>query len=310
MADAAAPASPPAAAPARAHRRWRWTRAWTPAHAVVAVLLVVAGVLATKDAWADVWNIVQRDDEASQVYLAPVVAAWLFWVRRESLRHYVPDNTWVGPLLVAAGWIIHRFGDLELYQSLWHFGAVVVVVGCLISVAGAGFLVRFAPAFVALCFLVPVPGRVRQAVAIPLMSVTALVTEHVLELVGVAVERSGNVLRVNGADVMIAEACNGLRMVFSLVIVSYAFAYGSPLRNGVRLAIVLASPVTAILANVVRLAPVVWSFGVFSTETAIVIHDVSAWLMLPFAFLGLLGLMRLLRWAQVPISPYILAYGT
>jgi hypothetical protein len=33
-------------------------------------------------------------------------------------------------------------------------------------------------------------------------------------------------------------------------------------------------------------------------------------MMLPLAFLTLLGVMRLLRWAQVPITPYILAYGS
>jgi exosortase/archaeosortase family protein len=127
---------------------------------------------------------------------------------------------------------------------------------------------------------------------------------------GVSVERSGNLLRINGQEVMVAEACNGLRMVFSLVMVSFAFSYGVPLRNGVRVLIVLLSPLTAILFNVVRMIPVVWAYGQFSSDFAATIHDVSAWLMLPIAFLSLLGLMRLLRWAHVPVAPYTLAYGT
>jgi exosortase len=283
---------------------------WTPARVWVALLLVAGGVLSTLDAWTDIVHIVGRDDEASQVYLAPVVAAWLFWIRRDRLRGYVPGSTWIGPVLVAAGWVLHRVGDLQLYQSMWHFGAVVVVCGCFLSVAGGGFLYRFLPVFAALCFLVPVPGRVRQSIAVPLQSVSANVTQELLDMIGMQVERSGNLLRVNGQDVMVAEACNGLRLVFSLVIVSFAFAYGVPLRNWVRLLVVAVSPVTAVVFNVVRLVPVVWVYGHFPSETGAFVHDVSAWMMLPLAFLTLLGVMRLLRWAQVPITPYILAYGS
>ena len=305
---ASRPVLPSASPKPAAKSRW-WTRTWTPVHAFVAVLLMVGGVFATLDAWKDIAVIVDRDEEASQVYLVPFVAAWLFWVRRERLRGYVPGNMWVGPVLVAVGWILHRYGDLELIQVLWHFGAVLVVAGCFLSVAGAGFLLRFLPVFASLCFLVPVPGRVRQAIAVPLQSATAQVTQAVLETMGSSVERSGNLLRINGQDVMVAEACNGIRMVFSLVMVSFAFSYGVPLRNGVRVLIVAISPLTAIVFNVIRLVPVVWAYGAFSPEFASDLHDVSAWIMLPIAFMSLLGLMRLLRWAHVPIAPYILAYG-
>jgi exosortase/archaeosortase family protein len=120
----------------------------------------------------------------------------------------------------------------------------------------------------------------------------------------------GNMLRINHRDVMVEDACNGLRMVFALTLVSYAFAFGVPLRNWIRGLIVLLSPLTALVFNVVRLVPTVWAFGRYSAEVAQTIHDVSAWVMLPVAFVSLLGLMRLLRWAQVPITPYVLAYGS
>ncbi len=294
---------------ARRGRVWcrRGLRQW---HVAVGIALAALSVLLMRDAWADIWHIADRDAESSQVMLAPVVAAWLFWVRRGRLRHYSPTATWAGPVLVLLGWGLYYLGDLHLYQSLWHLGAVVVAVGCFASLVGGGLLLRFLPAFGALAFLVPVPGRVRQAIALPLQEATARVTAIVLDTAGVGVERVGSVLRINQQDVMIAEACNGLRMVFALVIVSYAFAYGVPLRNGIRALVVLISPVTAILFNVLRLVPVVWGFGYFDVELANTLHDISAWVMLPCSFLALLGLMRVLRWAQVPISPYILAYGT
>ena len=61
------------------------------------------GVLATWEAWEDIAGIAMRDPEASQVFLAPIVAGWLVWVRRVRLRRYVARSTWAGPALVAFG---------------------------------------------------------------------------------------------------------------------------------------------------------------------------------------------------------------
>jgi exosortase/archaeosortase family protein len=109
--------------------------------------------------------------------------------------------------------------------------------------------------------------------------------------------------------VAIAEACNGLRMVFALFLVSAAFAFGTPLRTFVRVILILASPISALFCNVVRLVPTVWLYG-SDPEFASTFHDVSGWLMLPLAFLVLMGIIRALRWALLPVYRYTLAYGT
>jgi len=270
---------------------------------------MAVGVFATLDAWRDIVRIAVQDEEQSHVFLVPLVAGWLFYVRRDRVRDYTPTANWVGPAMIALGWGLNLAGDSFLFQSLWHFGAILVAVGGFLTVFGGGLLVRFLPVFGSLLFLVPVPGTIRQGVAIPLQAATAKITQSVLETLGASVERSGNVLRINHHDLMIAEACNGLRMVFALVMVSYTFAFGAPLRNGFRALVILASPVTAIVFNVARLVPTVWAYGLVSADLADSLHTISGWLMLPCAFFTLLGLMRLMRWAQIPITPYVLAHG-
>ena len=287
----------------------RESRKRTARAVAVGVALAAAAVAATWDAWVAIVRRATLDDEQSHVLLVPIVVLWLVWVRRERLRGYVPEATWAGPVLIAAGWGLHRLGDTYLIESAWHLGAVVAAAGAFLAATGGGLLARLLPAFGALCFLVPVPGVVRHGIALPLQTATAECTRVVLETFGVAVDRSGNMLRVNDHEVMIAEACNGLRMAFALLLVSYTFAWGGPLRNGVRVAVVLATPITAIAFNVVRLVPVVWSFGALPASVADAIHAASGWTMLPFAYLALMGLMRLLRWAQVPVTPYAHAHA-
>jgi exosortase len=281
---------------------------WTPWHALGAVLMGLIGMYATLPAWKDIYFIASKDEEASHIFLVPVVAAWMIWVRRARLRYCSPSGTLIGPPIVLAGWAISVFGFNHAVQALWHAGAVMVVLGCVLSVLGKHVLFRFLPAFVVLIFLVPVPGAIRQAIAVPLQTATAAGAQAILETAGIAIERSGNLLSINGVDVTVAEACNGMRMVFALALVSYAFAFSLPLRNSVRVLVLLASPLSAIVCNVIRLIPTVWLYGYRPPATADAFHDLSGWVMLPIAFLLLLGIIRVLRWALIPVAKFNLAY--
>jgi len=276
-------------------------------HVVATVALSALGVLCTCEAWVDIWRIAWQDPESSQILLVPVVAAWLVWVRRARLVHYQPLPSFLGPLVIAMGWAAWWFGCQYGRQSPFHGGAVLVLIGCVVTVLGRRIFADLLPAFAVLVFLVPVPGLIRQQIAIPLQTATAQVTEAVFHLVGVPVDRAGNQLIYNGLPVAIAEACNGLRMVFALVLVSYAFAFGSPLRSYVRMLILAASPLSAILCNVLRIVPTVLIFGYADREFAMKFHDASGWVMLAVAFLLLMGIIEILRWAMVPVTRYTLA---
>jgi exosortase len=270
--------------------------------------LTAAGVLATFDAWADIFHIASRDEEASHVFLVPIVAAYLVWVRRRRLRHVRPVGLWIGPAIVLLGWVMYRVGDTRLWQSVWQAGAICVAVGCLLTAFGSQVLRQLMPAFLVLVFLIPVPGRVRQRIAIPMQNATARVTQTVFDLAEVPVTRTGNLLTMNGVPVAIAEACNGLRMVFALTLVCYAFAFGTPLRMYAQLMILAASPLAAILCNVIRLVPTVYVYGYYSSAVAEAFHTFGGWVMLFVAFLMLMGILRLLRWALIPVYQFTLAY--
>jgi len=279
---------------------------WSVWHGVAAVALAAAGVYATFDAWADIYRVMLKDEESSHIFLVPIVAAILVWIRRRRLRFCRPTGLWIGPVLVALGWLVHSYGDARMITAFWQGGAVLVVIGCVFSVLGLEMLKKFWPAVLVLGFLVPVPGGVRQDIAMPLQTATAVITEHTLLVLGMPIDRAGNVLAINGVDVAIAEACNGLRMVFALTLVSYAFAFSTPLRGYVRVIVIAASPLSAVLCNVVRLVPTVWLYGYAAEETADLFHDVSGWLMLFVSLLLLMGMIRALRWALVPVSRYTL----
>ena len=285
-------------------RRNGWDR-W---HVAGGLVMLMLGVIATRDAWADILHIAVRDEESSHIFLVPIVFAWLIWSRRLRFRQCRPIGTWVGPVLAAVGWGVSSIGYNNAIQSFWHGGALLVVLGCLVATLGVEVVWRFLPAFAVLVFLIPVPGMVRQQIAIPLQLHTAKAADALFEIIGLPVSRAGSVLSINNVEVGIVEACNGLRMVFALLLVSCAFAFGMPLRWYVRLIVVGASPVSAILCNVIRLVPTVWLYGYASANVAAAFHELSGWGMLAVAFLLLFGIIRVLQWAHVPVTRYTLAY--
>jgi exosortase len=204
----------------------------------------------------------------------------------------------------------------EANQTLWHSGSVLLVCGCVLTVAGRDALARFLPAWMILVFLVPVPGMIRQPIALPLQEGLAAVTQVIFEVLEYPIDRSGNKLVINGVEVAVAEACNGMRMVFALVLVSFAFAFAHPLKGPVRLLIIAASPLSAMVCNILRMIPTVLIYGqsrqpilgidghVFAEQ----FHNIAGWVMLVIAFMILLGILRVLQWALVPVTRYTLAY--
>jgi exosortase len=282
---------------------------WTWAHVVAATMMGLLGIAVTWTAWADIYHIATTDEEADHILLVPLVALWMLWARRVRFRYCKPSFTMLGPIIVALGWGVRSYGLYRGMTSLWHGGSVLVVLGCVVSVLGKHAIFRFIPVVAVLIFLVPFPGEIRLRVALPLQNWTAQIEEILFKVLGLGSEmvRSGNQLWYKGKPVDIIEKCNGLRMVFGLILVSYAFSFSLPLRNSVRFMILLLSPFAAILCNLVRILPTVWVYGIASDAVADRFHTYSGWLMLVVALLMLLGFLRLMRWAMIPVMRFTLA---
>jgi exosortase len=186
-------------------------------------------------------------------------------------------------------------------QVAEHAGALCTVLGVVISFTGPEVLRQFAAPTFALLFALPVPGTLRQLIALPLQSIATTVTHATLELMGVAATKAGNVLIVNGEQIAVGEACNGMRMVFALTLVTYAFAFSVPLKPATRIVLLGLSPLVALVCNVIRLIPTAMMFGYGTSDSAQQFHDVSGWVMLPVALLLLIQVVRLMKWLELPV---------
>jgi exosortase len=282
-------------------------RAWRPRDfAQLALLLGLAAYL-SRQALVDIVNIGLRDEDQTHIFLAPLVAAWLLYLRRSRLRYVLVQPSFLGFVVAVLGWLVSWWGFETGTQIAWHGGAVMTLLGVVLSMTGMAPVHLFAPVLAVLVFMLPVPGEIRHRIALPLQDLATSVTHAMLEFIGVSAIRSGNVIIINGEQVAVGEACNGLRMVFALTLVVYFFAFGTPLKTGTRVFLLLVSPLIAILCNVIRLVPTSLIFGYGSSDAAQRFHDLAGWLMLPVALAMLYGMLRAIRWLEFPVTQLRLA---
>ncbi|MEQ8317571.1 MAG: exosortase/archaeosortase family protein [Phycisphaerales bacterium] len=279
-----------------------WTR-WTPIQACIAV---VAAVFACFPAWRDIYMTATTDPDNGYIVLVPAVAGWLALCRRRRLRSAGRNGLWIGPVIVAFAAATYLLGGLLGPTLAVHLGAIGVLIGAIWSVVGSSVMLRMSPAVVALFFLAPAP----MAWLLPLTDVLSTwslaLTAGVLEIFGMPAYASGRELVVGLDQVSLGDFA-GVRMIAAIGLVTYAFAFGTPLRHGVRIALVLASPLVAMVANIVRLVP----FAILAENWPASTHtlaQVSGWLTLALSLGMLYGGIRLLAFAQVPARRYALAY--
>jgi len=301
-------------------------------------------------AWVDAASLIDVDGHNGHVLLAPLAIAVLVWVRRERLRHTRVGARPVGTLVAALGLGLLVAGGSQGVSVLYHGGALLVALGAFMSVCGKGVVLRMLPVTLALLFLIPIPGRVREAVGSPLREVTMRLVVGGLETLGVATARrdgSGQIValvaepdavgvaaiadppvggtllgagieRVESLGPSLVSAgamrsvCDGLPTLMVLLVVVYAYVFARPLRNKYRWLLIASTLLLAIVANVVRAAPLVWLLArpedAAGTTLAEWAGVYSEWLAVPLGVAAAAGLVRLFHWSGLDVYRYRLAH--
>jgi len=293
---------------------WRW---W---HLALAIGLIVVTVAATWRAWVSIWAYARQNEEARHILLVPPVALYLAWVRRPRVWQCRPMGQWVGVLAFAVAAVVYVLAelgrptewDVDWFRGGWdflmHASAVAVTLGCIVTAFGVDVLRKFLPAFAVLFFMIPLPETVASEVTLPLQVASAEIAVRVYQAFGIDAGLDAVGVRIGSNRLRIAQVVQGLPIMFDLFLVSYAFVFGIPLRAGVRVIILLASPLSAILCGVIGLICTLWLYGFLSPRHIAWVHQAGGWLILVAAFLALTGVIKVLSWASVPVRPYTLAY--
>lgn len=276
-------------------------RGWNRRRLILLIAMMIAVAWWGRQAIEDIALFAMGQVDNGYILLAPFVAAYLVWLRRSRFQFLSYQPNLVGPLLVAIGLFGSSWGDANGVQLFWHGGVLLAMLGCIYSMTGWELLRQFAPAVIAMFLVIPLPGRLREALAGPAQEFSVVTAHAVLQMLGFEATRAGSVITIAGEPVAVGEACNGMRMVFALGLVVFAFVFSVPFSTSTRLILIAMAPVVALVCNIVRLVPTSIAYGWLDPGTAEQVHDIGGWLMLPLALLMLMGIVRLMRWLDLPV---------
>jgi len=257
------------------------------------LIAVVVGLLAVTvwSYWPTIVSLFrewQRNDDYSAGQLVPLVAIFLVWRERKTLRDCSPKPCWLwGMVLLLLAQAARIYGLLFMFESAERYSLVLTVVGLVLVVAGWQAFLRLKWILLFLFLMIPFPGRIHNLISSPLQRIATTGSVFLLEALGVRVSQQGNVVTLNGKlPLAVAEACSGLRMLTAFIIVA-AFIACMVNRPRLQKVVLLASSIpVAVLCNIVRIsATAVLMVAVSADVAQKFFHDFAGLVMMPIAVL-------------------------
>jgi len=262
---------------------------------IILGLLVVVYFPVLYDLVTD-WYI---DDNYSHGFLILPVAVWLIWRQRQQLAQIPLTKNKLGLLFMIGSLLLLIAGT----AGAEYFTARVSFVFLLFSISlyqfGWPFTRKIWFAFFFMLFMIPIPYVIYYAITFPMQLFASKVSTVFLQMIGLPLIRQGNILHIPGYSMEVAEACSGIRSLFSLLALGALFAYFTQ-PNKIKAVILFLSTIPiAIAGNVFRISLTALCAHTISIKfTEGVLHEISGLIVFVFSLVLLFIFGAILRWKK------------
>lgn len=262
-----------------------------------AVLYGQAGILFLLAAWlyaplairlATQW---WQDPNYTHGFFVPMFSLFLLWERRAKLAALRSEPAWSGLVILLFALFALVMGTITGGFFLYRISLLLFIAGLVVFLAGWKHLAAISFPLAFLVLMIPSSTLLDQ-IAFPLQIIASKTASFLLMLAGVPTVREGNIILLPTARLEVAEACSGIRSLFSLITLTIIYGYLAETKIGVRVLLTLMAVPIAVLANALRIAVtglVVENWGLESAQGTL--HLLSGWLI----FAGSLALIFLLH---------------
>ncbi len=193
-----------------------------------------------------------HDSNYSHGFLVPLVSAYLLWQKREDLKKTVAMIDPLGLIFVVFGLLLFILGNGAAEYFTARFSFVVTLAGLVFLLFGREILRKVWFELFFLLFMIPIPYVIYYALTFPMQLLASKITAGVLNAIGMAVVRQGNIIHIDGYSLEVAEACSGMRSLVSLLALGALYAYLTQRHFWSKLTLFLSTIPIAVAANVFR----------------------------------------------------------
>jgi len=263
--------------------------------------------------WFPAWHLTHlslydRFMEGESYYthgpLIPVVSLVIAVLLIRHVRIPVKPNRKLGGLVLGGSLLLHLVACLARVNFASGFALIGVLTGLVLWLWGLRALRQLWFPIALLVFMVPLPEVTIYDLNFRLKMFAADWGVKLASALGVIVERSGNRVFIEGdKSLVIANVCNGLRTLISLLAFGALYCYVCRLRGLWRLGLFAMTVPVAVVSNSIRIVSLIIVADIWTPEVATGwYHDWSGILIFVLAFMLMFGIERFVLWARKAVG--------
>jgi exosortase len=240
-----------------------------------------------------------NDDDMGHGFFVPVIAGWIAWQQLAEAQSVPAVPDWKGLILLLWGAVQLYVGTLGAELFLSRTALVFTIIGAVWLLGGIRYLRIFAFPLFLLFFMVPIPQIIYTRLTFPLQIFASQVAENLLNMLGIAVWRDGNVLELPNMKLNVVEACSGIRSLLSLSFLSLVYGHFFETNRQIRVILFFSTIPIAILANAGRVTITGILAEIKPSLAEGLAHEAEGWVIFMIALLIMVGVHQLLTrvWA-------------
>ncbi len=236
-----------------------------------------------------------QDPNYTHGFFVPVFALFLLWERRAKLAALPLKPAWSGLVMLLFALRALILGTNKSEFIFYRISVLLFIAGVVVFLAGWKHLAAISFPLAFLVLMIPSSTLLDQ-ITFPLQIIASKSASFLLMLAGVPAIREGNIILLPSARLEVAEACSGIRSLFSLLTLTMVYGYLAETKIGVRVLLALMAVPISILANALRIAftgLLVENWGVERAQGTI--HMLSGWLVFAASLALVFLLHRLIQ---------------
>ena len=227
---------------------------------ILVALLFAPVIMELIGAWSS------RDDYSHGFFVIPI-ALYMVWQKREELLRFPLAPLGIGLPLLAGATTIYVVSVLAKFHTLSHISMVIVLLSLVLFFAGWKVSKALLLPVLFLLFMFPIPSAYYVLVTNPLKLFITKISMEIIHLMNIPVYREGNLLFLASTQLEVAEACSGIRSLYSYLMLACLFAFMSRKRISKTVLLISTVPL-AFLVNIVRVTGTGVLADFFGSEVA------------------------------------------
>lgn len=238
------------------------------------------------------------DSYYSHGFLVPLVSAYLIWSKRKRIYALLPEakSSKYGLILLVTGLLLHLISTALSVDFGSYFSIPIVLAGLGLYFFGKTIFPLLLFPLIFLIFMLPLPNVIIIAISFKMKILAAQLASAAVSIMGIPITRDGSTIYLPAGSLVVGDPCSGLKSLISLLalgVVFTQFTNASRLKKNI---LCLSAIPIAIASNVLRIILLILVAYVYGENAALgFFHDFTGMLVFVFAFIGLVGVARLLK---------------